>query len=427
MYMRALEYFTTYLKYEKNPTLKTQVTQKVEEYMTRAEKLKVYLDSQAASSSSSSSSSTSMASTSSTSETVEKGDVPTADDLGGGMGRRRTREELQEYLEGKSLEEVLHRRVIGQDVAVSGVSRAIMRSYEGWRMGESPLVFLLLGPSGVGKTELAKAVAEALLGDASAILRLDLSEFQEAHSVSKILGAPQGYVGSSETPYFVDQLRKNPSTVVLLDECEKAHDAVLTMWLGVFDDGRFTPSTGGTIYCSDAIFILTSNAGSELISELAGSTPRPDLDTYTTALEPVLKKQFKRDEFLGRLDEILPFEPFTEDHLGQVISHFLQKWVDLASIRHSITLSFSDAVIASIIAQYNPRYGVRSVKHIIEREVGNVLADASSRNILYPGVVAQVDVGGGGDFVVVPVVDGDRDRVEGGRVGGAVLDPLEWN
>ena len=271
------------------------------------------------------------------------------------------------------LEDILHKRVIGQDEAVQKVTEAILRSRAGIADPNRPIgSFLFLGPTGVGKTELAKALAQALFDDEKNMIRIDMTEYMEKFSVSRLIGAPPGYVGYEEGGQLTEAVRRHPYSVVLFDEVEKAHPDVFNILLQVLDDGRITDSQGRVVDFKNTIIILTSNLGSQYI--LDGIGPDGSISAEArTAVEGLLKSQF-RPEFLNRLDEIVFYKPLTRQEIGGIVE------LQLADLRRrlaekQLSLAVTDAAKAFIIdAGYDPIYGARPLKRFIQSKVETLIA-----------------------------------------------------
>ena len=278
------------------------------------------------------------------------------------------------------MEEELHHRVVGQDVAIEAISDAVRRSRAGLSDARRPIgSFIFLGTTGVGKTELAKALAEFLFNDDQMLTRIDMSEYQERHSVSRLVGAPPGYVGYDEGGQLTEAVRRKPYSVVLLDEIEKAHPDVFNILLQVLDDGRLTDNKGRTVDFRNTIIIMTSNMGSHIIQEnfsaaFDGSAVSKDVVERTRRdVVELLKVQLK-PEFLNRIDEIVMFEPLTRHDIEQIVD------IQMATIKHrlqqnGITLEYTPAA-RELIARlgYDPLFGARPVKRVIQREVVNDLS-----------------------------------------------------
>ncbi len=275
--------------------------------------------------------------------------------------------ELQKYID---LEKVLEQRVVGQEAAVAAVADAIRRNKAGLSSFDRPLgSFLFLGPTGVGKTELAKTLADFLFNDEKALTRIDMSEYGEKHSVSRLIGAPPGYVGYEEGGQLTEAVRRRPYSVVLFDEIEKAHPEVFNVFLQILDDGRLTDGQGRVIDFKNVIIIMTSNLGSDLILEAQNQ------DDIRSALMEVLKRSF-RPEFLNRIDETVIFNQLTRNDIGKIVEiqlHHLEK--RLAD--RKITLAVSDKAKAFLAERgYDPLYGARPLKRTIQSELENPLAKA---------------------------------------------------
>lgn len=269
-----------------------------------------------------------------------------------------------------NMESVLEERVVGQDFAVQAVSDAIRRARAGLQDPDRPLgAFLFIGPTGVGKTELAKALASLLFNQEEAMIRLDMSEYMEQHSVAKLIGSPPGYVGYEEGGQLTEALRRRPYAVVLLDEVEKAHPDVFNILLQVFDDGRITDAKGRKVNCKNALFIMTSNLGSDLLMEHPAATKEEIL----TTLDPVLKAAF-RPEFLNRLDDILPFLPLQEKDMERIVEIQLKRLRKRVADR-DIELTWTEGVLHHLAAaSYDPLFGARPLKRMIEAEVVNPMS-----------------------------------------------------
>lgn len=306
---------------------------------------------------------------------------------------------VQRMLEGEKtkllhLEEALEKRVVGQHFAVVAVSEAIRRSRAGLSDPNRPVgVFLFVGPTGVGKTELAKALAEQLFNQEEAMIRLDMSEYMEKHSVSKMIGSPPGYVGYEEGGQLTETLRRRPYAVVLFDEIEKAHPDVFNILLQIFDDGRITDSQGRTINCKNALFIMTSNLGSDLLFEALQKQKK----TWTKELilqvvDPVLKDNF-RPEFLNRLDDTLPFLPLQKQDMEKIVRIQLHH-VEERLHEKQITLHESKEVIDYLADKgYDPYFGARPLKRLIQSEVVNPLASALLEGKLQQGKAIELRLG----------------------------------
>ena len=271
------------------------------------------------------------------------------------------------------LEDILHRRVIGQDEAVTKVSDAILRSRAGIRDPKRPIgSFLFLGPTGVGKTELAKALAEALFDDEHNIVRIDMSEYMEKYSVSRLIGAPPGYVGYEEGGQLTEAVRRRPYSVVLFDEVEKAHPDVFNVLLQVLDDGRITDSQGRTVDFKTTIIILTSNLGSDLILEGIGENGEIS-EEARDGVTQLLRRSF-RPEFLNRLDEIVFYKPLTKENIRGIVD-LLVADLQKRMAQRQLTVTLTDAAKDYLIAKgYDPIYGARPLKRLLQTEVETLLA-----------------------------------------------------
>ena len=271
------------------------------------------------------------------------------------------------------LEDILHQRVIGQEEAVTKVSDAILRSRAGIRDPKRPIgSFLFLGPTGVGKTELAKALAEALFDDEHNIVRIDMSEYMEKYSVSRLIGAPPGYVGYEEGGQLTEAVRRRPYSVVLFDEVEKAHPDVFNVLLQVLDDGRITDSQGRTVDFKNTIIILTSNLGSDLILEGIGENGEIS-EEARDGVSQLLRRSF-RPEFLNRLDEIVFYKPLTRENIHGIVD-LLVADLQKRMAQKQLTVTLTDAAKDYLIAKgYDPIYGARPLKRLIQTEVETLLA-----------------------------------------------------
>ena len=293
-----------------------------------------------------------------------------------------------------SLDSILHRRVIGQDEAVSKVADAILRSRAGIKDPRRPVgSFLFLGPTGVGKTELAKAVTEALFDDEKNLIRIDMSEYMEKYSVSRLIGAPPGYVGYDEGGQLTEAVRRKPYSVVLFDEVEKAHPDVFNILLQILDDGRITDSQGRTVDFKNTIIILTSNLGSQYLLDGIG----PDGEITADAREHVqgeLRRAF-RPEFLNRLDEILMFRPLTRDNLSHIIDNLVAALRSRLADR-TLNLEMTDAAKALIIENgYDPVYGARPLKRYLQSHAETLIARTILSGDLHAGDTLVVDAENG--------------------------------
>ncbi|WP_322050528.1 ATP-dependent Clp protease ATP-binding subunit [Paraburkholderia bannensis] len=285
-----------------------------------------------------------------------------------------TAEERTRLLE---MEKRLHERVIGQEQAIVAVSDAVRRSRAGLRRGRRPTaVFLFLGPTGVGKTELAKALAEVVFGDEDAIVRIDMSEYMERHAVSRLIGSPPGYVGHDEGGQLTERVRRRPYCVILLDEIEKAHPDVYNVLLQVFDDGRLTDGKGRVVDFSNTVVIATSNLGSESVSGQKRSGPGFLASADASMQGAVMGelRQHFRPEFLNRIDDIIIFKPLTDDELRSIVRLQLEQVRRMARSQ-DIDLTFDESVVDYLAADgYRPEYGARELKRQIQQSVENELA-----------------------------------------------------
>ncbi len=303
---------------------------------------------------------------------------------------------VQKMMEGEAeklllLEKALGERVVGQEFAITAVSDAIRAARAGLNDPNRPTgAFLFLGPTGVGKTELAKALAEQLFDNEEAMIRLDMSEYMEKHTVSKLIGSPPGYVGYDEGGQLSEALRRRPYAVVLLDEIEKAHHDVFNILLQVFDDGRLTDSKGRKVNCKNALFIMTSNLGSDQLME-AIKKENLTKERVLETVEPVLRQHF-RPEFLNRLDEILPFLPLQEEQMAQIVEIQMDRVVRRLAERH-ITLSWGNEVIQHLAKEgYDPAFGARPLKRLIQHEVVNPLSKALLEGRIVPNKEVKLTV-----------------------------------
>ena len=293
------------------------------------------------------------------------------------------------------LEEELHKRVIGQDEAITAIANAVRRSRAGLQDSKRPIgSFLFLGTTGVGKTEVAKALAEILFDDEDMMTRIDMSEYQEKFSASRLVGAPPGYVGYEEGGQLTEAVRRKPYSVILFDEIEKAHPDVFNVLLQVLDDGRLTDNKGRTADFKNTIIIMTSNMGSELIRKSLESMTKANADEVVGKVRAEVMDMLKeriRPEFLNRIDEITVFRPLTEQQIAEVVRLQLDRVVKtLAS--NGITLTYTDAAVEQIAHEgYDPQFGARPVKRVIQSRVLNTLSTDIISGTLRRDSVIELD------------------------------------
>ncbi|GAB3937076.1 hypothetical protein GCM10027614_14630 [Micromonospora vulcania] len=297
------------------------------------------------------------------------------------------------------LEGHLHQKVVGQDDAVSAVAEAVRRSRAGLADPERPMgSFLFLGPTGVGKTELARALAEALFGEADRMVRVDMSEFQERHTVSRLVGAPPGYVGYEEAGQLTEAVRRRPYAVVLLDEIEKAHPDVFNILLQVLDDGRLTDSQGRTVNFKNTVLIMTSNLGSELITgaqrAVGFGTGAPGSEQENDELRERLMRRLQenfRPEFLNRIDEVIIFRRLEAEQLRQITELLLEETRRRLHAQ-DIQVDFTTAGVDWLAEHgYQPEFGARPLRRVIQREVDNHLSRMLLESAISPGQKVTVD------------------------------------
>jgi ATP-dependent Clp protease ATP-binding subunit ClpB len=292
------------------------------------------------------------------------------------------------------LEEHLHERVISQDEAVEAVSNAVRRSRAGLQDPNRPVgSFIFLGPTGVGKTETARALADFLFDDEDALVRLDMSEYGERHAVARLIGAPPGYVGYEEGGQLTEAVRRRPYSVVLFDEIEKAHPDVFNVLLQILDDGRLTDGQGRTVDFRNTVIILTSNIGSSYILEHSGE----DWELVEVKVREALQQGFK-PEFLNRIDEIVVFKPLDRDHLEQIVKLQLDRLSGFLAERE-ISLDVTPEARARIAeVGYDPAFGARPMKRAIQHLVSDPLAMAFLDGRYADGDAIRVDVGDDGEL-----------------------------
>ena len=297
-----------------------------------------------------------------------------------GIPVKRLTEEESERL--AKMEDILHLRVIGQDEAVKAVAKAIRRGRVGLKDPKRPVgSFIFLGPTGVGKTELSKALAEALFGDENAMIRIDMSEYMEKFSVSRLVGSPPGYVGYEEGGQLTEKVRRKPYSIVLFDEIEKAHPDVFNILLQILEDGRLTDSQGRVVDFKNTVIIMTSNVGARLITEpkrvgfaAGGSEKAKNYEEMKNNVMGELKKTF-RPEFLNRVDDIIVFHPLEEEHLKEIVGLMINSLAKRLK-QNNITLNVSDSAKAFLAKKgFDQVYGARPLRRSIQSMIEDRLAE----------------------------------------------------
>ncbi len=307
--------------------------------------------------------------------------------------KRLTEEESTRLMK---LEETLHKRVIGQDEAVNSVARAVRRGRAGLKDPKRPIgSFIFLGPTGVGKTELARALAEALFGDENAIIRLDMSEYMEKHTAARLIGAPPGYVGYEEGGQLTEKVRRNPYSVILLDEIEKAHPDVFNILLQILEDGRLTDGKGRTIDFRNTVVIMTSNVGATFMKKTTvGFGSQSEEDDYEEMKERImeeLKKTF-RPEFLNRVDDQIVFHALSEEHIRQIVDLMLDE-LNRRIEEYNLQVEVSDQVKGMLLKEgYDPTFGARPLKRVIQRRLEDGISEELLQGKIEPGDTVEVVV-----------------------------------
>lgn len=307
------------------------------------------------------------------------------------------------------MEETLHGRIVGQDEAVVAVSRAIRRARVGLKNPGRPIAsFIFSGPTGVGKTELTKALASYFFGAEEAMVRLDMSEYMERHTVSKLIGSPPGYVGYSEGGYLTEAVRKRPYTVILFDEIEKAHPDIFNLLLQILEDGRLTDAKGRTIDFKNTLLIMTSNIGSKVIEKGGGGLGfdlgESQVESQYTRIRTLVNeelKQYFRPEFLNRLDEIIVFRQLTKDEVREIADMMLKEVferIKQQEIQLDVTERFKNRLVDE---GYNPSYGARPLRRAVMRLLEDSLAEEVLSGKIKAGDSAVVDVTDDGEVIVL--------------------------
>jgi len=296
------------------------------------------------------------------------------------------------------LDQDLHRRVIGQDEAVQAVAEAVLRARSGLKDPTRPIgSFIFLGPTGVGKTELARALAELLFDDERAMIRIDMSEYQEKHTVARLIGAPPGYVGYEEGGQLTEAVRRRPYSVILFDEIEKAHHDVFNVLLQILDDGRLTDGQGRTVDFKNTIVIMTSNIGSHRILEYRGAFEGREYERMKEAVLEEMRRHF-RPEFLNRVDETIVFHSLSEEHLKRIVEIQLERLRARLAERH-IRLQLSDAARLHLVRSgYDPNFGARPLKRAIQKEIETPLARLVLSGEVRDGQNIEVDLNERGEL-----------------------------
>jgi ATP-dependent Clp protease ATP-binding subunit ClpA len=298
-----------------------------------------------------------------------------------------TEEEAEKLL---NLENRMHRRIVGQQQAIDSLARTIRRNRSGFRKKKKPASFIFVGPTGVGKTEVVKALAEELFGSEDAMIRIDMSEYMEKHTVSKLIGAPPGYVGFDQGGQLTEKVRRKPYSVILLDEIEKAHPDVFNMLLQILEDGRLTDSQGRTVFFENTVIVMTSNAGSHLKSSGMGFAK----DDYT-ALEARVKNSLReifRPEFLNRVDETIVFTKLSKEQLRKIVDLMIKEVADEVKEK-SMTIEVSDDVREFILKEgYDEKYGARPLRRTIQRHIEDEIAEMYLQKKFKEGSNIKVDL-----------------------------------
>ena len=328
---------------------------------------------------------------------------------------RQTGIPLSRLFEGEAeklldLENQLHKRVIGQNESIEAVSEAIRRSRAGLSDPKRPIgSFLFLGPTGVGKTELAKALAEFLFDDEAALLRIDMSEYMEKHSVARLIGAPPGYVGYEEGGQLTEAVRRRPYRVILLDEIEKAHPDVYNVLLQVLDDGRLTDGQGRVVNFKNTVILMTSNIGSNLIEAIPAEATEVEAQTRYEKMQAKVTEELRgqlRPELINRIDEIIVFHALNRQEIGQIVTLLLRR-TEKALGERDITLQVTDAAKDKLAEQgFDPLYGARPLRRTIQRLVDNPISAGLLRKEFAPGDTIVVDAGSDGKIVPHLLVPG---------------------
>jgi len=312
--------------------------------------------------------------------------------------QRMTEQEAQRLVR---LEETLHKRLIGQEEAVSAVARAIRRARAGLKDPKRPIgSFIFLGPTGVGKTELCRALGEAMFGDEDAVIRLDMSEYMEKHTVSRLVGSPPGYVGYEEGGQLTEAVRRKPYSVLLLDEVEKAHPDVFNILLQILEDGRLTDNTGRVVSFKNTIVVMTSNAGAHVIGTGRtmgfGASQKSEVRDYETMKESVMKevKDLFRPEFINRVDELIVFHALTETEIREITSLMLRQVAERLE-EQEIHLTWDDEVVDKLARDgYDPKFGARPLRRLIQRTVEDTLSEELLSGKIQLGGGARLSVEG---------------------------------
>ncbi|RKD22184.1 ATPase family associated with various cellular activities (AAA) [Caminicella sporogenes DSM 14501] len=296
-----------------------------------------------------------------------------------------TEEEAQRLL---NLEERLHKRVVGQDKAIKSLARTIRRNRSGFRKKKKPSSFIFVGPTGVGKTEVVRALAEELFGSEDAMIRIDMSEYMEKHTVSKLIGAPPGYIGYDQGGQLTEKVRRKPYSVILLDEIEKAHPDVFNMLLQILEDGRLTDSQGRTVYFENTVIIMTSNAGTHFKSTGMGFA-KEGYEALESSVKEALREIF-RPEFLNRIDEIIVFTKLTKEQLRQIVDLMLKEVIEEAKEKE-INVEISEEVKEFILQRgYDEKYGARPLRRTIQRYIEDEIVQYYLENKIKAGDTIEI-------------------------------------
>jgi ATP-dependent Clp protease ATP-binding subunit ClpA len=296
------------------------------------------------------------------------------------------------------LEERLHRRVVGQHPAVASLAKAIRRNRSGFKKKKKPSSFIFVGPTGVGKTELARTLAYELFENEDAMIRLDMSEYMEKHTVSKLIGAPPGYVGFDQAGFLTEKVRRKPYSVILLDEIEKAHEDVFNILLQILEDGRLTDNQGRTVNFENTVIIMTSNAGTSIKANRIGFG-NTEYEAMESKVKDALKQAF-RPEFLNRIDDIIVFSELTKEELSQIVDLMLKEVIKEAEEK-KITLTVTDKMKEHILEKgYNTKYGARPLRRAIQKYVEDEISEAYLRGALKENTLVTVDINDEGKTVL---------------------------